>query len=860
VDLEEYACIGGLHAPSLHDFFVAQRTLYPYGAPLGPLLYYFWAGLFGTGIVTVRLLSALTGTGLIVLPVLIAREIWPADPRTARRAGLFAALLVALSPVHLYQAQEARMYAFVAFFAALSSLSLLRAVRIGGRRWWLLNLLANAGLVWSHYLAAFLWPAQALFLLFAKGVRWRALFLWLVAHALLLAPVGLWISGIAQQPKELHDYYLKPDLSLAARNLIAGDAVHWSSSTFFPSARAWSFAPDVVREWAVSSHAVGDAAIAVAFSAALLWGLVRCFRRRASAEARTGYLLLWALVPLGLLVLVSFAWKPVYASRFLVHASLALYLLLGGLLALLPTGRRTVCVALLTLVYGWQLSLALPPQTRTAWKQAAAAIRTADGPRTITLIEGVFWKPIYAWNLSSADAVVASLLEPESMAEMGAFLVRAIPALEPESRPACWAVLVDAIHGQAGRFESAAAPYRLHLDRRDYPGERRLDVYRISPVSATAGPATGPPPAALLDVCKVIAEHPNDPAIAAFQESMRAVPDVLGGGYVRLGAALAERGRITLAAAVLDEALARFPAHLVDLVFLERALSGRGEIAPLAERAFEHVKAVPDRIPALRQVLQSLVERKDADGLRDTAERMIRAFPDYPQSYTYLALQYLDDNRIEDSLPLIERAIALDPGQPARLCCTLGNHYMRNDRCPEALKLLEQGLEHEPLTGILILKLAAAHNQCGDADRALALVNGLLQREPASPIALSQRAEILIRLGKWQEAEADATAVAQQFPKSHQCNFLLWRILSLEKKDAEARQLLEKLATCSPGGDFFINKIVDALYARHDRTEGLEKLKKAFEESPLPADILETLDRLCPENQPAAAAEGGTSS
>ncbi len=854
VDLEEYACIGALHTRGLHHFLVEQRILYPYGAPLAPLLFYFWSGIFGVSIVSVRLLSALAGTVVILLPALLAREVWHDNPKTARTAGLIAALCVALSPVHLFQAQEARMYAFVALFAALSGLGLLRAVRTGGRRWWLLNLAANAALVWSHYFAAFLWPAQALWLLFARSVRWRTLLCWLAVHALLLVPVGLWMSGIAPQPKELHDYYIKPNLALVVRNLVADDAVHWSSSSFFPSGRAWFFAPDAVREAVIAAHPVGDAVIAVAFSAALLWSLLMVFRRRSEQQRLAGYLLLWTLVPLALLVALSLAWKPVYASRYLVHASLALYLLLGGLLARLPVSRRALCVTLLVVVFGWQLSLALPPQSRTAWKEAGAIIEAADGAQSITLIQGVFWKPIFQTNLASADAVVAAALEPESMAEMGAFLAEAIPALEPGAHPSCWAMLVDAIHGQAGRFEVAAAPWGMRLERHDFPGERRLDLYRISPAADAVHGRVEPAPVALSDLARTIADHASDPAIAVFQETVRTMPDVLGGGYLRLGVDLARRGRVALAAVVLDEAMARFPANLVDLVFLERALTGKGDIAPLADRAFARVKAVPERMPTLRQVLQSLLERGDADGVRDTAQQMIKAFPDYSQGYTYLALHDLDYQRLDDARTHMERAIALEPNQPARIYCSLADLYVREGRCSEAVTLLEQGLPYEPQTGVLVLKLAGAHNQCGDAARALELTTEMTQREPQAVDAHYERAAALMKLGKWEEAETESAILVGRVPVSQPFNLLAWRVLSHQGKDSEARQLLERLVATSPGGYLSVKGLVDALYEHHERAASLLLLGDIIAEKPLPVDVMETLNRLCPDAQPAAVA------
>jgi tetratricopeptide (TPR) repeat protein len=838
---------------------VEQRALYPYGAPLVPLLYYLWSGLFGVGIVAMRLLSALAGTGMIVVLALLAREVWPGSPRTARTAGLIAALCAALSPVHLFQAQEARMYAFVALFAALSGLSLLRAARTGRRRWWVLNLAANAALVWSHYFAVFLWPAQALWLLFAPGVRWRARLLWLAAQALLLLPVALWVSGIAQQPKELHDYYTMPDLSPVARNFIAGDAVYWSSSAYFPSGRAWSFAPESVRKAVVAAHPFADVLIALAFSTALLWAGIGLFRWRAARDAFTGYLVLWAVLPLLLLVALSFAWKPVYASRYMAHASLALYLMLGGMMACLPGRIRALAVALLAAVYLWQLSLVLPPQTRTAWRQTGEVIEEADGSQAIILVQGVFWKPIFEVNLPSSERGVAAVLEPETMAEMGAFLVNAVSVLEPGASPVCWAVLVDAIHGQSGRFENAAGPRGVRLERRDFPGERVLNVYRISPAPGAVQGTVDPPPAATVDLARVIAGHAADPAVAAFQETMRTRPDLEGGGYLRLGVALAQRGRISLAAAVLDEALARWPAHLVELVFLQRALSGQGDFGPPADRAFDRVKAAPDRIFTLRQVLQSLLERGEIEGLRDVAQRMIRAFPDYSQGYAYLGKQYFDEERYEEAVPILERAVALDPAQPAHVYNALGNGYLLLGRCPDALRVLEQGIVREPLDGMLVLNLADAHIACGDAAKALALTAEQLKREPQDDELRRSHAEALTKTGAWGEAGSEMRTLLDKTPADMRFSLLLWRILSHLQRDDEARRVLQDMAARNGDIKAVLDPLVDALYLRHDRAAVLENWGKISGGAPFPADYMEVLDRLCPEAQPPAAPAASSS-
>ncbi len=859
VDLEEYACVGALHIHGLRHFLIEQRALYPFGAPLVPLLYYFWSGLFGDGIVAVRLLSALAGTALLVPLALLAREIWPDNPRTARTAGLIAALCAALSPVHLFQAQEARMYAFVALFAALSGLSLLRAARTGQRRWWAVNLAVNAALVWSHYFAVFLWPAQALWLLFAPGVRWRALLSWLSAQALMLVPVAVWMSGIAVQPQELHDYYTMPDLSLVARNLVAGDAVYWSSSAYFPSGRAWSFAPEAVRRAVVSAHPLGDVLIAGVFASALLWGALRLLRGRRLPVAHTGYLVLWAVVPLLLLVALSLAWKPIYASRYLTHASLALYLLLGGIMAWLPGRVRAAGVVALVAVYGWQLSLALPPQTRTAWKEAAGTIEAADGSKVITLVQGVFWKPVFETNVAPNKLLLAAVLEPETMAEMGDFVLRALSSLEPGTRPVCWVVLVDAIHGQGGRFESAAAPRGARLQKYDFPGERVLNVYRMTPdtnaVAATAVPA----PPALTELAQVIADHAADPAVEAFLDAMRARPDPEGGGYLRLGIGLAQQGRVALAAAVLDEALAHWPAHLVDLALLQRDLCGRGNFAPLVDRALERVKIAPERTFSLRQILQSLVERKEIDALCDACHRMIAAFPDYPEGYGYLGKQDYDEQKFAEALPNLERAVALDPAQPGHVYAALNDSLMEAGRCADALRLVEQGLAHDPGNGTLVIKLAEAHLECGDPARAEALTVAVLAANPGQDQVRRLLVDALLRRGAADQAGAELNKLLDKSPDDTILLLMLWRVRSQQRRDAEAEKALRRMAETTPAVSGLALPLVDALYARRDRAAAETALLRITGGKPPPPDTMAILDRLTAPGQPPAAAGGSSS-
>lgn len=100
--------------------------------PLHPPLYYSglhaWIGLAGESETAVRLLSAVSSTISLAVFYLLGRQLFGKD------FALVAISLLAFSPLDIWYAQEARMYAFVA----------------------LTGLLISLGLVWRHWLGVFL--------------------------------------------------------------------------------------------------------------------------------------------------------------------------------------------------------------------------------------------------------------------------------------------------------------------------------------------------------------------------------------------------------------------------------------------------------------------------------------------------------------------------------------------------------------------------------------------------------------------------------------------------------------------------------------------------------------------------------
>jgi mannosyltransferase len=137
-----------------------------------PLYYYLlwlWVRLAGTSEYALRFPSVFFG--VLTLPLL-----WVTARRLlGMRAAWLAALLLALSPLHVYYAQEARMYTLLTFLGLLSSYLLLRllnnpSVNLQSPYLWSYVLTIVAAL-YTHYFAFFLLAAHVLYVLYKRGQR-----------------------------------------------------------------------------------------------------------------------------------------------------------------------------------------------------------------------------------------------------------------------------------------------------------------------------------------------------------------------------------------------------------------------------------------------------------------------------------------------------------------------------------------------------------------------------------------------------------------------------------------------------------------------------------------------------------------
>jgi 4-amino-4-deoxy-L-arabinose transferase-like glycosyltransferase len=125
--------------------------------------------LFGTGEFALRLTSMIAAVALVPTTYAVARLF------ATRRAAVFAAGLIAISPLVHYYAVDARNYELVQLETVAIVYFIHRAIVEPAKvRWWVLLSLSQTIQLWTHTFALFLLPVPAVACALAgRNIRWR---------------------------------------------------------------------------------------------------------------------------------------------------------------------------------------------------------------------------------------------------------------------------------------------------------------------------------------------------------------------------------------------------------------------------------------------------------------------------------------------------------------------------------------------------------------------------------------------------------------------------------------------------------------------------------------------------------------
>lgn len=313
-------------------------------ADVHPPLYYLilkaWSLVFGSSLLALRSFSVAAAALTISAAYLFTKY-----ATSSQAAGLFAALLLAVSGWQIQYAGEARMYTLGTALVLFSSYLLLKALRETSFKHWLAYSVVTAALAYVHYFALFSIAGQLVFLLGylltrSKGrlgeiLTWRGT--WYATLAIIITSILYlpWLPTFLSQNTQVQQSYWIPPLG------------GWSiPDTFYRM-----FVPTA----GIPTHTgLGWILLAMAPLTLTIIGWVLLVKKQilsSEASGKGGWLvMLSGFVPFVLTIALSLIGQSLYQDRFFIFAHIFIVIGLVMLLCRLRPARfRYTAVTLATL-------------------------------------------------------------------------------------------------------------------------------------------------------------------------------------------------------------------------------------------------------------------------------------------------------------------------------------------------------------------------------------------------------------------------------------------------------------------------------------------------------------------------------
>jgi len=302
----------------------------------------------GSSEAVIRALSALSAIATVPVLYELGNHLFD------RYTGLVAALLLAVHPAHVAYSQEARGYTLAILLCLLSTRLFVRMMELPGWNMVALYALVSTLAIYTHFLAALIFPAQAVSLLaWRKGLPWRRLLVAAAAISILAVPAAIFVL---------------------TRNI---------------GQLAWIKATNWHTPLQLAGVLLGSAVCILCFAVLGIIAVREFARLRGSQNAWPYALVIsWAVTPLLLLLVLSLR-KPVLTPRFLLICLPALMLLAARGADLLRPSRWSLAILSLLVV----LLVALLPgyykHRKEDWRAVTGYVLSAAQPGDAVLV----WYP-----------------------------------------------------------------------------------------------------------------------------------------------------------------------------------------------------------------------------------------------------------------------------------------------------------------------------------------------------------------------------------------------------------------------------------------------------------------------------------
>jgi tetratricopeptide (TPR) repeat protein len=254
---------------------------------------------------------------------------------------------------------------------------------------------------------------------------------------------------------------------------------------------------------------------------------------------------------------------------------------------------------------------------------------------------------------------------------------------------------------------------------------------------------------------------------------------------------------------------------------------------PFLAKAFE----LSDRLTAKDRLYVTAwyaIARRDYPGAIRTLQRIVEQYPNEIEAYTRLARLLNREERPQETLAVVRRALAVDPDYPD-LYNVLGVCYLGLERYDEAIAAHQRYVQLAPEEPNAHDSLGMSYQQSGSYGQALAEYNAALAEDPEFEPAIIHLGDVYFQQGRYREALAQYQRYIR-VTRSDTARAVGYGSIArvyLRKRDlVRAEQAARNENRCAPGAVW--NLLLVAL-ERKD-TAAAARLKAAFLHSaPYPA-------------------------
>jgi len=363
-----------------------------FNPPLSYLINFFFNRTFGWSVVALRLPSVIFGVLTVWLVYKLARLLFN-KPKPA----IFASLLLATAPLHLYYSQEARMYSLVTLAVTGSIWALVSFLKTN--RHLIYYIFFSILIIYSHYLAWFIFPAHLAITFLLKRSKLKNLILSQLLSFLAFLP---WLPIFLQQLQT----------GLAA----SSTSQEWSQVVGGFNLKQLLLIPIKFLIGRISIDNNLIFALALALPLALVSFLF--FKALAKSNLALKTLFSWLIIPLLLIILISIK-IPVLAYFRLLFLLPAFYLILTlGIINLKKSPQLLAFKALLLInLLCSAIYLLNPKFHREDWQALTQALVSLNQKPYPVLIISVVDAPVKYYytsqNYVPTDNLSSVLDQPE---------------------------------------------------------------------------------------------------------------------------------------------------------------------------------------------------------------------------------------------------------------------------------------------------------------------------------------------------------------------------------------------------------------------------------------------------------------